>query len=192
MKTKYNKKRFMNIILIVVLLVAMSIGFSYISKTLETEGTIQLKDNNWSIKWTNATVLGGSITGDQVITPAHILEGETEVEYSIILKNPGEYYEFEVNSKNYGTIDAKIDSIKTEIYELNDEEKVKLDEIPEFLECTITDTNGDEIEANHLLLQNESMDLKFKTMFKEDIEEENLPSLEKTYIIEQKISYVQN
>ena len=116
MRTKYNKRRFKTLIMIVVILLCMSIGYSYLLTTLNIEGTSNIKANTWDVHWENVSIKSGSVTGDQVPIAAHILTDTTQVEYSVIIKNPGDFYEFTVDAKNSGSIDNMVSVTDTKFY----------------------------------------------------------------------------
>lgn len=188
MRTKYNKRRFKTILLIVLLLLGMSIGYSYINRSINEEGTFYVKNNTWDVHWDNLVVSEGSIKGDQVPIEAHILGDTTKVEYSIILKNPGEYYEFTLDTVNAGSIDAMIDRINTTIYEIDGKTEK---ELPNYLEYEFTYVDGEQLLKRQALNSNKKDRLKVRITFKEDIQEEDLPSVDETLVIKQELTYVQ-
>ena len=188
MRTKYNKRRFKTIILILVLLIGMSIGYSYINNSINEEGIFYVKNNTWDVHFDNLEVSAGSVEGDQVPIAAHILGDTTKVEYSIILKNPGEYYEFTLDTINAGSINAMIDDITTTIYEIDGKTEK---ELPKYLEYDFTYSDGSEIIKGQSLNSNKSEKIKVKVKFKEDIQKEDLPNEDETLVIKQELNYVQ-
>ena len=189
MKTKYNKRRFKTLIMIIILLLCMSIGYSYLLTTLNIEGTSNIKSNTWDVHWENVSVKSGSVTGDQVPIAAHILTDTTQVEYSVILKNPGDYYEFTVDAKNSGSLDAMVSVVDTKFYEANGVTQISL---PSYLEYTFTYDDGIPIEQNQILKANTLEKLKVKIKFKDNLEESQLPTTDKTIVIRQSINYIQS
>ena len=139
MRTKYNKRRFRTLIMIVVILLCMSIGYSYLLTTLNIEGTSNIKANTWDVHWENVSVKSGSVTGDQVPIDAYVMSDTTQVEYSVILKNPGDYYEFTVDAKNSGSLDAMVSITDTKFYESNGVTQINL---PNYLEYEFLYSNG--------------------------------------------------
>ena len=188
MRTRYNKRRFRTAIMIFVLLLCMSIGYSYLLTTLNIEGTSNIKANTWDVHWENVNVKSGSVTGDQVPIAAHVMSDTTQVEYSVILKNPGEYYEFTVDAKNAGSLDAMVSIVDTKFYESNGVTQISL---PNYLEYEFIYSDGVNIGENHLLPANSSKTLKMTLKFKEDLDESELPSTDKTIVIRQSITYIQ-
>ena len=103
--------------LIIVLLLLISIGFAYLSTTLNIAGSSIVHGNKWEVIWDNTSVdvISGSVTAD---TPT-IDNNKTTVSYDITLNSPGDYYEFSVDAFNNGTIDAMVDTISFEYKENN-------------------------------------------------------------------------
>ena len=188
MRTKYNKRRFRTLIMIVVILLCMSIGYSYLLTTLNIEGTSNIKANTWDVHWENVNVKSGSVTGDQVPIAAHIMSNTTQAEYSVILKNPGEYYEFSVDAKNAGSIDAMVDIINTTFYESNGVTQITQ---PSYLEYSFTYEDGLPVSSDQILEAGQKETLKVKIKFIDDLEESELPTTDKTIVIRQSITYVQ-
>ena len=188
MRTKYNKKRIRTIILIIVLLLCMSIGYSYINNSIDEEGTFYVKSNTWDVHWENVEVAPGSIEGDQVPIQAHILGDSTKVEYSVVLKNPGEYYEFSIDTVNNGSINAMISNIDTKIYEVDGKTEK---ELPKYLEYDFIYNDGKDITKKQLLKTNHREKIKVRIKFKEDIKKEDLPTKDETIVVKQELVYIQ-
>ena len=188
MRTRYNKRRFRTAIMILILLLCMSIGYSYLLTTLNIEGTSNIKANSWDVHWENVSVKSGSVTGDQVPIAAHVMSDTTQVEYSVILKNPGEYYEFTVDAKNSGSLDAMVSVVDTKFYESNGVTEINL---PDYLEYEFLYSNGVYIDEYQLLPANSSKTIKIKLKFKANLDESELPSTDKTIVIRESITYIQ-
>ena len=188
MRTKYNKKRIRTIILIIVLLLGMSVGFSYINDSIGETGLFYIRNNTWDIHWDNIKVSPGSIKDSQVPIKAHIMGDTTKVEYSVILKNPGEYYEFTVDSINKGSINAMVELIETKFYE---EDGKTEKELPDYLEYEFVHIDGREIIKKELLKTQHKQSFRIKIKFKEDITEEQLPTKDEMIIVRQDLLYVQ-
>ena len=187
MRTKYNKRRFRTAIMILILLLCMSIGYSYLLTTLNIEGTSNIKANSWDVHWENVSVKSGSVTGDQVPIAAHVMSNTTQVEYSVILKNPGEYYEFTVDAVNAGSLDAMVSITDTKFYEANGVTQINL---PNYLDYSFTYEDGVEIELNTKLEANSSETYKVRIKFKDNLDDDDLPTTDKTIVIRQSITYI--
>ena len=106
MKKKNSKKW----ALVLVLLLVVSIGYAALASNLKINGTTGVKSATWDVYWNNVQINPESVsttTGNQArITD----QAKTQVEYSVTLNEPGDFYEFTVDAVNNGTIDAMIAS----------------------------------------------------------------------------------
>lgn len=138
-KNKKNSKK--TIYLILVLILGISVGYAALSATLKINGTSIIKSAKWSVHFgteaNDIQVTSGSVTGDNVTTPARIKAdtSNTEIEFSVNLPEPGDFYEFTAQVVNDGSLDAVIGGDGTPVtlsvtaHELNDGEEGDL--IPE-------------------------------------------------------------
>ena len=181
-KRKFNRKRKSTYKVFFLVVVAMTLGFAAINTTLQLIGTLNISRTTWDIHWENPTKVGG-VTATQDV---HLKQNDnTTVEYQVNLKNPGDYYEFTVDAKNDGTIDAMITDISNKVYENNVEVN------PTYLESTITYGDGTAIENNHLLASTKSETYKVKVMYKTGLSADQLPDSTKTYNYRFSVTYMQ-
>ncbi len=104
-----RKKRQNKYLWLLLVLLAVSIGYAALSTTLKINGSALLNKNTWSVYWRNAVVTEGSVSQ----TPPTIGEDQgdpedTKVTFEVNLDLPGDFYEFTVEAVNNGTIDAMI------------------------------------------------------------------------------------
>lgn len=136
-KKKDSKK---TVYLLLLLILGISVGYAALSATLKINGTSIIKSAKWSVHFgedaNDIQVTEGSVTGDNVTTPARIKSGtnNTEIEFSVNLPEPGDFYEFTAQVVNDGTLDAVIGgetpvTLEVKAHELND--GVEGAEIPE-------------------------------------------------------------
>ena len=182
-----NKKK-NSIILLVLLLLGITLGYSLLSSNLNISGTTGLSNNTWNIHWSNLSVTNGSVTGTQVTTPATIKTGNTEVEYSITLSTPGDFYEFTVDAVNEGSIDAMIESFSNKTYESNGTTEKTL---PTYLNYTVTYSDGVALAPKQKLAANSTEKIKVRVEFKRDIEANQLPTTADTIVFKFNVTYVQ-
>jgi len=183
-----RSKKKNTIIILVLLLFGISIGYSLLSSNLNISGTSGLSSNTWNIHWSNLSVTNGSVTGTQVTTPATIKTGNTEVEYSITLSTPGDYYEFTVDAVNEGSIDAMIESFSNKTYESNGTTEKTL---PTYLNYTVTYSDGIALAPKQKLAANTTEKIKVRVEFKKDIEANQLPTTADTIVFKFNVTYVQ-
>ena len=182
-----NKKKKVTIILFLLLL-GISLGYSLLSSNLNISGTTGLSNNTWNIYWSNLSVTNGSVTGTQVTTPAAIKTGNTEVEYSITLSTPGDFYEFTVDAVNEGSIDAMIESFSNKTYESNGTTEKTL---PSYLNYSVTYSDGIALAPKQKLAANTTEKIKVRVEFKRDIEANQLPTEADTIVFKFNVTYAQ-
>ena len=107
-----NKKK-NKIFLLLLLLLGITIGFAALATTLKINGNASITKNTWNIYWDN-------IGNEQGVTPSTataISADENNVPLSLVtwtvtFDKPGDFYEFQVDAVNAGTLDAEILSIE--------------------------------------------------------------------------------
>lgn len=137
MKRKKNKY-----MILLVLLLAISLGYAAISTTLKITGIANIHKHSWRVYWTNPQVTEGSVTN----TPPDITEEDgdpedTEVVWDITLNLPGDFYEFTVDAVNEGSVDAMIQNITPTVSPA----------LPDYISYTLTYDDGDPVEQNQML-----------------------------------------
>ena len=184
---KKFKKQYPKIVLLLII-ACISLGYGALTSNLTIIGTSNINNASWDVHWNNVQITNGSVTGTNVTTAAHILTGNTEVEYSITLGTPGDFYEFTVDAVNAGSIDAMIGSFSNKVYQSNGTTERTL---PEYLTYTVTYSDGIAVANNHLLSANTTETYKVRVEFKTDINANQLPSSTDTLVFKFNVSYVQ-
>ena len=181
-------KKETRVMVFLLLLLVITVGYALLSQTLDINGTTNIKKTTWSIIWDNVVVNENSVKGDAVTTAASITNTEkTLVEYSISLKEPGEFYEFTVDAKNEGTIDGMVNVVSNKIYQSNGTTER---ELPEYLTYSVTYSDGKAIEPKHLLSAGSTEKYKVRVEFK-DVSADKLPSQNETLKFKFEVEYVQ-
>ena len=147
MKKKNNKKW----TLVLVLLLVVSIGYAALASNLKINGTTGVKSATWDVYWNNVQVTQGSVETTQGNQARITDQAKTQVEYSVTLNEPGDFYEFTVDAVNNGTIDAMIEdgSIVKGVY--SDSNYTQSVTLPKTISYTVTYADGTEIAPKHLL-----------------------------------------
>lgn len=104
MRKKQKNKKIM--VVAIALLLLISIGYAAISTTLTINGTANIAATSWNVYFTNLQTTAGSVTPS--VAPTVSGTNTTTLNYTVTLENPGDFYEFTVDVKNGGTINAKI------------------------------------------------------------------------------------
>ncbi len=124
---KYSRNT--KVMILVILVLAISIGFAALSTTLKINGDAIVHGGKWDVYWDNVEVADGSVGADTPVIGADIGDQpKTKVSWDILLEEPGDYYEFTVDAVNNGSIDAVITDIESTV----------TPELPEFINYTVT------------------------------------------------------
>ena len=185
MKNKKQRK----ILLYLLVVLGLTIGFALLSTTLKINGTASIKSNNWDIHWDSSSI---SVNQDSVDTTLPtVSKGESDndtVSFNVELNLPGDFYEFEIDAVNSGSIDGALDTITTKVYNSSDEE-LKTEDIPEYLKYSVTYDDGTPTTGD-ILKHGESKTYKVRVEF--DRSWEQVPSTDEIYKIKVDIPYIQH
>ncbi len=179
------KKRKDYLILLLLLLVGLSVGYALLQTDLKINGSSIIKGSSWNIHFDNLNVTNGSVelsTGD---VAASIQSTNTDINYTITLNTPGDYYEFTVDAVNAGTVDGMVESITSK---LNNE---PISSLPLYLNYSVSYSDGKEIGVNHLLKAGKRETYKVRIEFKRDIDNNDLPTSAQTLSLNFGVVYVQ-
>ena len=171
--------------LLLLLILCISVGYAILQSNLTINGTAHMNNPTWDIHWNNVQVTNGSVTGSNVTSPATIDSAKTTVSYSIKLPKPGDFYEFNVDAVNEGTIDGMIDVISSKL------NNVEITTLPAYLNYSITYSDGTPIQANQELKASTTETYKVRVEFKKDITNEQLPESTQTLNLNFSVNYKQ-
>ena len=171
-------------IFLIMLVVGLGIGYAYINSDLNINGTARVDHANWDVHWANIQVKNGSVSGSNVITEPTISD-QTSVNLSVILDNPGDYYEFTVDAVNAGSIDAMIDTLDEKI------NGSSTDPLPDYLGTTMSYADGGYLMPQQELLANTTEKMRVRIEYLTDIEPDQLPTTTETINLSFIITYRQ-
>ena len=179
-----NRKKNNRILLLLIVVLTITIGFALLSTTLSINGTAGINSNTWNIHWDDTSVheTSGSVTAK---TPAAVTDAEKlNIGFEVEFELPGDYYEFTVDIKNAGTIDAKISEIVAD--KLTDAQDV-------YANYTVY-YNGTSTapKADDKLAAGETKTLKVRIEFDTNIEPTDLPTEATTFDLDYQMLYVQD
>ena len=177
LKNNPNKKM---IAIAIVLLLAISIGYAALSTTLTINGTANIAANSWLKYFTNVQIKTGSGTATQVPTTSGT--STTTLTWVVNLQTPGDYYEYNVDVKNDGTIDAMIGSLSNTPLTTAQ---------AKYLDYTVTYSDGATIEQYDKLDSGETVTLKVRVEYKTDLNPEDLPTENTPVTLTYTSNYVQ-
>ena len=168
-------------IILILLVVCLGIGYSYLNTELNINGTANINSANWSVYWNNVQVESGSV---EATTPT-IDSDKTTVSYTVTLEKPGDYYEFTVDAVNAGTIDAMIETIDSKL------NGVTMEEVPAYLDYGISYSDDTPLEENQELLHDSTETYKVHIGYADYIEANELPTTNQSLSLEFTVTYRQ-
>lgn len=178
-----SKKNFL-VLIILFVLVCLGIGYAYLTTTLSINGVTDVDSNSWDVHFANVQVITGSVSGS-LVTQVPTISNDTSISYHIRLAEPGDFYEFNVDAVNAGTIDAMIGEIHSTL------NGVEIINLPTYLRYTLTYSDGVVVENNHLLASNTIETYKVKIEYRSDIDPDDLPSSLQSLSLGFEIEYIQ-
>ena len=167
-------------ILLIILILGLGLGYAYINSDLNINGTAQVNSANWDVHWANIQVKNGSVSAS-----SPTICDQTTVNYSVVLNTPGDYYEFTVDAVNGGSIDAMIDTIDSKL------NGATITNLPDYLNYTVTYSDGVELAPNHQLLHNTTETYKVRIEYRTDIELNQIPATNQTLSLQFTVTYRQ-
>ena len=190
-----NRRRKNRAFILFILLLTVSIGFAALSTQLNVVGTTGISKNTWSVYWANVGNESGVIpTTSPTISNEDETHPNTIISFGVNLTKPGDFYEFEVDAVNAGTIDAMLSTITTTITS-NGEPAIP----PAYILYSVTYSDGETPTAKHLLSKKSGNTptkerYKVRIEFSRDVTKaqlEEMPNAGLSYNIDLEASYVQ-
>ena len=152
---RFTRKRNLTYLLFLFILLSMGLGYAVLNTTLGIDGTSQLANAKWDIHFDNIVVKDGSVTP----TNAATITDDTTVSFSVTLENPGDYYDFNIDVVNAGTINAMIDTISIQPVLTNAQQK--------YLDYIVTYEDGVSLAENQRLDAGDIETLRIAFIYKE-------------------------
>ena len=168
-----------NILFIIVVLLCISLGYAVLNSTLIINGKSNISKNIWDVHFENINVISGSVESEKVPT----IENDTTLDFEVMLKLPGDYYEFTVDVVNKGTIDAMINSV-VKTPDLTAAQK-------KYINYEITYQNGQEITTKQVVKSNDYVRINVRVEYKKDLVSSDLPTVAEVLTLGLDINYVQ-
>lgn len=103
-----KRKKIIGFVVLLFMIVSITIGYSFLSASLNINGTSIINVTNWDVHFNNIQVTNGSVTATTAPT---IDTSKLNISYEVNLLNPGDFYEFTVDVVNGGSVDAKMTSL---------------------------------------------------------------------------------
>ena len=173
-------------VIFAVLIMCITLGYAYLNTELDINGTTNITSANWSIYWDNIQLGSNNVT--DITTPTTISSGLTEVTFNVNFSQPGDTYEFTVDAVNDGSINAMVSVVSNGVFAANGTTPKTL---PDYLEYSVTYSDGVAIAQNHLLEAGDTETYKVRVHYKEDISSSQLPSTADNYMFKFSVTYAQ-
>ena len=185
---KKNKKQ-RKILMLLILLMAVTIGYALLSTTLKINGTAGIQKNTWDIHWENVQPNAEStVTTEKPV----ISDNATKVSYTVDLELPGDFYEFTVDAKNDGSIDGEITKIDHTFYTVNTTtgEETEISSLPSYIISTVYYDGTTTPPALGDILESKKKQT-YRVRIEFDPEATILPSTDTTIKIVDEVTYTQ-
>ncbi|MBO5139015.1 MAG: hypothetical protein J6B89_05215 [Bacilli bacterium] len=179
-KSYHKKQNFIFGVIILLILIGMGVGFSYLNANLSINGSTMVSKNTWDVHFQNLIVDSKSADAS---TPATIDSTGTGVRFSVNLDKPGDFYSFTVDVLNAGSIDAMVSGLT---------KTVLTDVQSKYLEYIVTYSDGSRIEEKELLNIGDSRKVKVTVKYKKDVTASDLPVDTELLNLSFNITYVQS
>ena len=175
----HNKKKFIWSIFLILLL-AIGIGYAYLTSNLSIVGNTQVTTNTWNIHFENLNVTTGSVTAT---TPASIQSNNTSITYTINLNRPKDFYEFTVDVKNDGTLPGKVS-----ISSLSGLDSTS----SKIIDYTIKYINGNSVNVGDILNPRLKKTIRVRVFYKDEIDPEDFPDDDLNLTLTYTLQYIQS
>ena len=150
------------IFLSLILITSITLGYAFLSRTLNINGNTRIEKNSWVIYFDDVDIANDSVQNEDSSKDARIVNREkTNIEFTANLSNPGDFYEFTVYTVNDGSIDAAISSIEKSLLSENEQK---------YLTYEVKYDNGEEIKKCDILHAGERRLIKAVVKYKDNAE----------------------
>ena len=162
-----------------IILMLFTIGYAYLRTGLTINGTGYINKAEWDVHFENIVAKTGSVT--PITAPS--ISNDTSVSFSVSLDNSGDFYEFNIDVVNDGTIPAMIDSISLS--------PTLTTEQSNYFEYGVTYSDGIAILPKHLLNPSTTETLRVFFNYKENDDIEMNPLEDQNFQFRLTLNYVQ-
>jgi len=179
---KYNSTKRRNIYIVVALLLLLfaGVGYAYLTARLGINAIASVSKNTWDVHFENVVVGENNIEGSSVPT---ITSNGTDIDFQVALSLPGDVYEFYVDVVNNGSIPAMVQNVG--IAGLTDSQK-------KYIDYKIIYSEGTVIGTKDALPVGGKEKVKVSIKYKENVNEEDLPTEDDNIAIELMLDYEQD
>ena len=180
MRISENSRKTLYLIIGLLLLsiCSLTIVYAAMSAVLRISGNSEISASNWDIHLANPSVKSGSVHNNLPTISGNSLS------FNATLSLPGDYYEFNVDVVNDGSIDAMIDSVvKTPITGTS---------YAKYIKYEVSYENGESINTKQTLKKGTSTPIKVRVEYRKDLVASDLPSTTTELSLKLTLIYVQS
>ena len=176
-----KRNKFGKTFLLIILLLGVSIGFAALTTTLKINGTATINKNTWDVHWANVGNIQKSSAVTETVVATVDQNDTTKVNFTVALNEPGDFYEFQVDAVNAGTLNAMVNLVSTIV---NNDETASL---PSYLKLSIKYADDTDVAQYHLLAKADNSTtpatptverLKIRLEYDRDIDEATMEAIE--------------
>ncbi|MBR2828318.1 MAG: hypothetical protein IKE70_03715, partial [Bacilli bacterium] len=178
-KMKFYRRKMNAFMSLTILLMLFTIGYAYLSSGVTINGTGYINRAEWDVHFENIQIKTGSVT--PIVSPS--ISNDTSVSFSVSLDNPGDFYEFNIDCVNDGSIPAMIDSFTLS--------PTLTTAQASFFEYGVTYSDGVAIAQKHLLNPSTTETFKVFFRYKESDSIDDYPLTDQNFQFNFTINYVQ-
>ncbi len=175
---KMSTKKYITILVISFIFLNV-LGYALISSSVKWQKEKADRIGVWDVSFKNIEVDKGSV---DAVVPATISSNGDEISYIVDLINQDDYYKFQVDVVNDGTLDAKVDSIFKSSLSPEQQQLIDFD---------VTYTDGSFITKNDLLEDGQSKEVTVLVKYKDGIDLNKLSADLAEIDLKFSINYVQ-
>ncbi len=180
-KAKEKKvRRVLIVLLLVLLLMGVTVGYAVLSTSLNISGTSRIRNATWDVHFQNVSVVNGSV---RPIEGPSIDASKLNINYSIELNTPGDYFEFTVDVKNAGSVDAKLSALPV-LGGISEEQDV-------YANYSFTHADGSPVQVGESILVGKAQKYKIRIEIDPNITNKQLPNEEQTLYLNVSMSFIQ-
>ena len=175
MRRRKNKK-----FIIIILILFISIGFAYLSASLNITGLATIKRSVWDVHFENIVNENEDVLN--IDTPAVISNNKLRVDFEVSLDQPGQEYSFYVDVLNNSTFDVALSNLSITGLDSSLENYI----IP-----TVTYSDGITPLQNDILKENSLETLRVSVKYNDDLDTNNLPTTDSDFQLSVQLTYIQ-
>lgn len=179
-RIRYHRKKFYLIVFLILLVIGVLVGYAALTTKLSIDGILNVSKTSWKVNFDEIEVKEGSV---EASTPAYVVN-DTTVSFSAKLFDPADFYEFTVDVKNTGTLDATLENISItpnlENLDIN------------YLTIDVTYDDDTPIEIGDSLNKNTTKTIKVSMKYVDGLTEIEYPDEDQIYQVKVQLNYVQS